>query len=183
MACTAHSTANGTHSAHHCCLLATYYFLRSSYCVLLAAYDLLLAVYCLPLTPPQGCVYIGHAAFKAMGCRVGYLYLNMAPTAYFGLMQGTSALRRVVPIETGVGFLLWVGLQITASGFEGDQTPEGWKHGPAVAMGLLPSISAWGWQGVSTTYRATRTMFCEGAPTSKHTCVCSQESVCVVREQ
>ena len=110
--------------------------------------------------PYPGCVYIGHAAFKAMGCRVGYLYLNMVPSAYFGLLQGASVLLRLVPIETGVGFLLWVGLQITASGFEGDQTPEGWKHGPAVAIGLLPSIAAWGWQAVSTTFLATRDMLC-----------------------
>ena len=54
----------------------------------------------------------GHAAFKAMGCRVGYLYLNMAPTVYFGCMRGVGLLQRIVPIETGVGFLLWVGLQV-----------------------------------------------------------------------
>ncbi|KAL1519450.1 hypothetical protein AB1Y20_022972 [Prymnesium parvum] len=111
--------------------------------------------------PFPACVYIGHAAFKSMGCRVGYLYLNMVPTAYFGLMQGASVLQRFIPIETGVGFLLWVGLQITASGFEGDETPEGWRHGPAVAIGLLPSLSAWCWQAVSTTFDATRDLFCE----------------------
>ena len=91
-------------------------------------------------------MYIGHAAFKAMGCRVGYLYLNMVPTVLFGCMRGASLLQRVVPIESGVGFLLWVGLQITAQGFEGDKTPEGWRHGPAVALGLVPSIAAWTWQ-------------------------------------
>lgn len=144
-----------------------------------------------------------------MGCRVGYLYLNMVhaqkrgcmrscrrdlrfwcifeaflgdlveqlidalrristqvPTIYFGLMQGASVLQRFVPIETGVGFLLWVGLQITASGFERDQTPEGWRHGPAVAIGLVPSLAAWGWQVVSTTFIATRDLFCEGQPDS-----------------
>lgn len=31
--------------------------------------------------PFPSCVYIGHSAFKAMGCRVGYLYLNMVGTS------------------------------------------------------------------------------------------------------
>ncbi|KAL3914522.1 MAG: hypothetical protein SGPRY_007594, partial [Prymnesium sp.] len=74
---------------------------------------------------------------------------------------GASVLQRYVPIETGVGFLLWIGLQITASGFEGDPTPEGWRHGPAVAIGLLPSLSAWSWQMISTTFAATRDLLCE----------------------
>ena len=53
------------------------------------------------------------------------------------------------------------GLQITAQGFEGDNTPEGWRHGPAVALGLIPSMSAWSWQTVASTYDATRTLLCE----------------------
>lgn len=112
--------------------------------------------------PFPSCVYIGHSAFKAMGCRVGYLYLNMIPTAFFGMFQGAHMLQALFPIESGVGFLLWVGLQITAQGFEGDQTPEGWRHGPAVALGLIPSISAWSWQSISATFAATRSMFCDG---------------------
>ena len=111
--------------------------------------------------PFPSCVYIGHAAFKAMGCRVGYLYLNMVPTVYFGCMRGAGLLQQLVPIESGVGFLLWIGLQITAAGFEGDHTPEGWRHGPAVALGLIPSMSAWSWQTVETTYVATRGLLCD----------------------
>ena len=111
--------------------------------------------------PFPSCVYIGHASFKAMGCRVGYLLMNILPTIYFGCMRGASLLQRTIPIESGVGFLMWVGLQITAQGFEGDNTPEGWRHGPAVAMGLVPSISAWSWQTVSTTFVATQKVFCD----------------------
>ena len=111
--------------------------------------------------PFPSCVYIGHAAFKAMGCRVGYLYLNMAPTLYFGCMRGAGLLQQIIPIESGVGFLMWIGLQITAQGFESDNTPEGWRHGPAVALGLIPSIAAWSWQTVATTYQATRGLLCD----------------------
>ena len=56
------------------------------------------------------------------------------------------------------------GLQITAQGFEGDNTPEGWRHGPAVALGLIPSMSAWSWQTVETTYAATRGLLCDAMP-------------------
>ena len=52
--------------------------------------------------PFPSCVYIGHAAFKAMGCRVGYLYLNMIPTVYFGCLRGAALLQRLIPIESGV---------------------------------------------------------------------------------
>ena len=111
--------------------------------------------------PFPSCVYIGHASFKAMGCRIGYLLMNIAPAIYFGCLRGASLLQRTIPIESGVGFLMWVGLQITAQGFEGDNTPEGWRHGPAVAIGLVPSIAAWSWQTVSTTFNATRGLVCE----------------------
>ena len=114
--------------------------------------------------PFPSCVYIGHPAFKAMGCRVGYLYLNILPTIFFGCLQGAVLLQQIIPIESGVGFILWIGLQITAGGFEGDHTPEGWKHGPAVALGLLPSIAAWSWQSIETTFTATRTLYCNAMP-------------------
>ena len=127
--------------------------------------------------PFPTCIYIGHAAFKAMGCRVGYLYLNMVPTVYFGCMRGAGLLQQILPIESGVGFLLWVGLQITAQGFEGDNTPEGWRHGPAVALGLIPSMSAWTWQTVATTYEATRGLLCDAmAPAVRaNTTACGME--------
>ena len=113
--------------------------------------------------PYPSCVYIGHSAFKAMGARVGYLYLNLVPIVFFGVLQGASVLAALVPIEGCVGFLFWIGLQITASGFEGDKTPEGWKHGPAVALGLIPSIAAWSWNSVSSTFDATRALLCRPA--------------------
>lgn len=59
--------------------------------------------------PFPSCVYIGHPAFKAMGCRVGYLYMNILPTIFFGCFQGAGLLQQLVPIESGVSFLLWVG--------------------------------------------------------------------------
>ena len=126
----------------------------------LAALDLV----CVCLGNPfPSCIYIGHSAFKAMGARSGYLYLNLLPVVFFGLFRGGALMECFVPIEGGVGFLLWIGLQITAQGFEGGSTPEGWRHGPAVALGLVPSISAWSWKSISSTFEATRDMLCHAA--------------------
>lgn len=126
-----------------------------------------LACVCLG-NPFPSCIYIGHSAFKAMGARSGYLYLNLLPVAFFGLLQGCRLMESFVPIEGGVGFLFWIGLQITAQGFEGDSTPEGWRHGPAVALGLIPSIAAWSWKSVSATYEATRDMLCHDQAAAAH---------------
>lgn len=112
--------------------------------------------------PFPTCIYIGHSAFKAMGAKSGYLYLSMLPAAFFGFLQGARLMRWLFPIEGGVGFLMWIGLQITAQGFEGDLTPDGWRHGPAVALGLVPSICAWSWQSVAATFTATRNLLCDG---------------------
>ena len=43
-----------------------------------------------------------------------------------------------------------------AAAFEGDDTPQGWRHGPAIALGLLPSISAWSWSRIERVFEATR---------------------------
>ena len=69
-------------------------------------------------------------------------------------------LQSFLPIEAGIGFLMWIGLQITASAFEGDDTPHGWRHGPAIALGLLPSISAWSWSSIERVFEATRGVIC-----------------------
>lgn len=110
--------------------------------------------------PFPSCIYIGHSAFKAMGARVGYLFLNMLPVFFFGMMHGAGLLQSFLPIEGGIGFLMWVGLQITAAAFEGDDAPHGWRHGPAIALGLLPSISAWSWSRTELVFEATRGVIC-----------------------
>ena len=46
----------------------------------------------------------------------------------------------VIPIEAGYPILLWIGIVITAQAFQA--TPK--EHSPAVALGLMPAIAAWG---------------------------------------
>lgn len=90
---------------------------------------------CFPTT-----IYIGHPGWKALGARAGY---SIANGLFFTLLAltGTAAyIQWAVPIEAGMAIVLWIGIVITAQAFAA--TPS--KHAPAVVVGLLPGIGAWG---------------------------------------
>jgi adenine/guanine/hypoxanthine permease len=85
-------------------------------------------------------VYIGHPGWKALGARAGYSIINgfvITIICFTGLMSMVNAF---IPIEAGYPILLWIGVVITAQAFQ--TTPK--EHAPAVAIGLLPGIAAWG---------------------------------------
>jgi AGZA family xanthine/uracil permease-like MFS transporter len=85
-------------------------------------------------------VYIGHPGWKGLGARSGYSVINgavMTIICFTGLM---SVIEASVPLEAGYPILLWIGIVITAQAFQ--TTPK--EHAPAVALGLMPAISAWG---------------------------------------
>ena len=85
-------------------------------------------------------IYIGHPGWKALGARVGYSALN---GVFFTLLclSGTAALVSIViPIEAGMAIVLWIGIVMVSQAFQA--TPR--SHAPAVAIGLLPGIAAWG---------------------------------------
>jgi AGZA family xanthine/uracil permease-like MFS transporter len=90
---------------------------------------------CFPTT-----IYIGHPAWKAMGARIGYSWLN-------GLVMGLGCLigvfglvGQLVPIEAGMAIVLYIGIVIAAQSFQA--TPS--SHAPAVVFGLLPGLAGWG---------------------------------------
>lgn len=90
---------------------------------------------CFPTT-----IYIGHPGWKAMGARAGYSILN---AAFFTVVcfSGTLAwIAWAVPIDAGMAIVLWIGIVITAQAFQA--TPR--EHAPAVVVGLLPGVAAWG---------------------------------------
>ena len=85
-------------------------------------------------------IYIGHPGWKALGARVGYSVLN---GVFFTLLclSGTAALvALVIPIEAGMAIVLWIGIVMVSQAFQA--TPR--AHAPAVTIGLLPGIAAWG---------------------------------------
>jgi AGZA family xanthine/uracil permease-like MFS transporter len=90
---------------------------------------------CFPTT-----IYIGHPGWKAMGARAGYSVLNGVFFALVGLTGTLAYIAWAVPIDAGMAIVLWIGLVITAQAFQA--TPR--EHAPAVVVGLLPGVAAWG---------------------------------------
>lgn len=90
---------------------------------------------CFPTT-----IYIGHPGWKAMGARTAYSTLNAGFIAVICFTGTVAAISWAVPIDAGMAIVLWIGMVITAQAFQA--TPR--AHAPAVVMGLLPGVAAWG---------------------------------------
>jgi AGZA family xanthine/uracil permease-like MFS transporter len=90
---------------------------------------------CFPTT-----IYIGHPGWKEMGARVGYSWLNGLVIGLLCLSGTLGIITYLVPIEAGMAIVLWIGIVIVAQSFTA--TPV--AHAPAVVVGLLPGITAWG---------------------------------------
>jgi AGZA family xanthine/uracil permease-like MFS transporter len=102
---------------------------------------------CFPTT-----IYIGHPGWKRMGAGWGYSAANglfFAVLATFGLVGPIS---RVVPVEAAMAILVWIAVIIVAQAFTA--TPR--HHAPAVVLGLLPGLAAWGWQLTEMSLSAMR---------------------------
>lgn len=96
-------------------------------------------------------LYIGHPGWKAMGARIGYSAMNGVLVSLICLFGAVSSVLHIVPLETTLGILIWIGLVMTAQAFQ--ETPR--AHAVAVAAGLLPALAAWAWLLIQTTLRAT----------------------------
>ena len=90
---------------------------------------------CFPTT-----IYIGHPGWKALGARAGYSVLNAAFFTVVCISGVVAAIAWAVPIDAGMAIVLYIGLVITAQAFQA--TPK--AHAPAVVVGLLPGVAAWG---------------------------------------
>jgi adenine/guanine/hypoxanthine permease len=85
-------------------------------------------------------IYIGHPGWKALGARAGYSVLNGAFVTTICLTGTLAWIAWAIPIDAGMAIVLWIGIVISAQAFQ--TTPR--AHAPAVVMGLLPGIGAWG---------------------------------------
>ncbi|MEM9135888.1 MAG: NCS2 family permease [Cyanobacteria bacterium P01_F01_bin.42] len=90
---------------------------------------------CFPTT-----IYIGHPGWKSMGARIGYSWVNGLVMGLLCLTGAISILSYFVPIEAGMAIVLWIGIVIVAQSFT---SCEG-RYAPAVVIGILPGIAAWG---------------------------------------
>jgi AGZA family xanthine/uracil permease-like MFS transporter len=85
-------------------------------------------------------IYIGHPGWKALGARAGYSILNGAFVTVIALTGTVGLIAWLVPIDAGMAIVLWIGLVISAQAFQAVPA----RHAPAVVVGLLPAIGAWG---------------------------------------
>ncbi len=85
-------------------------------------------------------IYIGHPGWKSLGARAGYSILNGAFVTVICLTGTLAFITWAVPVDAGMAIVLWIGIVITAQAFA--STPR--EHAPAVVVGLLPGIAAWG---------------------------------------
>jgi len=90
---------------------------------------------CFPTT-----IYIGHPGWKAMGARAGYSILNGVVITLLCVTGALAWVAHWVPIEAGMAIVLWIGIVISAQAFQAVPA----NHAPAVVVGLLPGIAAWG---------------------------------------
>lgn len=85
-------------------------------------------------------IYIGHPGWKALGARAGYSVLNGAFITFICLTGTLAWIAWAVPIDAGMAIVLWIGIVISAQAFQA--TPR--EHAPAVVIGMLPGLGAWG---------------------------------------
>jgi AGZA family xanthine/uracil permease-like MFS transporter len=85
-------------------------------------------------------IYIGHPGWKALGARAGYSVLNGIFMTLVCITGTLAWIAWAVPIDAGMAIVLWIGIVISAQAFQA--TPS--EHAPAVVLGILPGIAAWG---------------------------------------
>jgi AGZA family xanthine/uracil permease-like MFS transporter len=85
-------------------------------------------------------IYIGHPGWKALGARAAYSVLNGAFVTIVCVTGTLAWIAWAIPIDAGMAIVLWIGIVISAQAFQA--TPR--EHAPAVVIGMLPAIGAWG---------------------------------------
>jgi adenine/guanine/hypoxanthine permease len=81
--------------------------------------------------------YIGHPAYKQMGCRAGYTLLTGLFIGLGGILGYTGFIIELIPRAVIAPILIFVALQITCQAFLATDR----RHAPAVAIALLPTIA------------------------------------------
>ncbi len=95
---------------------------------------------CLMGNPFILAVYIGHPGWKAIGGRIGYSAatgIMVILLAWFGVIAVMMAL---IPVVAIAPILLYIGMLIGSQAFQ--ETPR--NHAPAIILGLVPHVAAWG---------------------------------------
>jgi AGZA family xanthine/uracil permease-like MFS transporter len=99
---------------------------------------------CFPTT-----IYIGHPGWKATGARAGYSTLTALMMTAICLSGSLLYIVWAIPVDAGMAILLWIGVFVTAQAF----TAVPAAHAPAVVLGILPGVAAWGTQLIKNALR------------------------------
>src|SRR5262249_57114894 len=70
--------------------------------------------------------------------------------AFLCLTGTIQSVQGLIPLEAGIGILLYIGIIIVAQAVQ--ETPK--EHAPAVALGIVPALAGWGLLMVETGLRA-----------------------------
>ena len=81
--------------------------------------------------------YIGHPAFKKMGAGAGYAIAAALFVGLGGMVGYLPFLVDWIPAAAVAPILIYIGLEVVAQGFTA--TPA--RHGPAIALAMLPAIA------------------------------------------
>ncbi len=95
---------------------------------------------CLMGNPFILAVYIGHPGWKSIGGRIGYSAatgIMVILLAWFGII---SVMMALIPVVAIAPILLYIGMLIGSQAFQ--ETPR--SHAPAIILGLVPHVAAWG---------------------------------------
>ena len=95
---------------------------------------------CLMGNPFILAVYIGHPGWKAIGGRIGYSAatgISVILLSWFGII---SVMMALIPVVAIAPILLYIGMLIGSQAFL--ETPR--SHAPAIILGLVPHVAAWG---------------------------------------
>jgi AGZA family xanthine/uracil permease-like MFS transporter len=85
-------------------------------------------------------IYIGHPGWKGLGARAGYSVLNGVFFTVVALTGTLALIAWAIPVDAGMAIVLWIGIVMSAQSFQA--VPR--AHAPAVVVGILPGIAAWG---------------------------------------
>jgi AGZA family xanthine/uracil permease-like MFS transporter len=106
----------------------------------LTADGLISLIGCLMGNPFILAVYIGHPGWKSIGGRIGYSAATgilVILLAWFGII---SVMMALIPVVAIAPILLYIGMLIGSQAFQ--ETPR--THAPAIILGLVPHVAAWG---------------------------------------
>jgi len=82
--------------------------------------------------------YIGHPAYKRMGCRAGYTFLTGIFIGLGGVLGYIGFMVELIPQAVIAPILVFVGIEITCQAFMACER----RHAPAVAITFLPTIAS-----------------------------------------